>query len=173
LDWLQIALRIVHIGAGVFWVGSAFFFFTFIEPTTAAIGPDSQKFMHHLVTRRRIIQVITTAATLTVAAGAVLYWRASGGLDLAWITRPTGLTFTLAGAVGLVSWLMAIFGIGPSVDQMDKLGAAMATAGRPPTSDEMARFQVLQGRLHGFGIADVAMLGFVVLAMSVARYLSF
>jgi uncharacterized membrane protein len=173
LDWLQIALRIVHIGAGVFWAGSAFFFFSFIEPTTAAIGPDSQKFMHHLVTRRRIIQVILTAATLTVAAGAILYWRASGGLDPAWIARPTGLTFTVAGIVGLASWLVGIIGIGPSVGQMDKLAAGMAAAGRPPTPDEMARFQTLAGRLHLFGVTDVVSLGFVVVAMSVARYLSF
>jgi hypothetical protein len=173
IDWLLIALRVVHIGTAVFWAGSAFFFFGFIEPTTVALGPESQKFMHHIVDKQKITQRIIAASTFTVAAGALLFWRDSSGFDLAWITRPTGLIFTLGGLAGLAAWLNGLFGIGPSVHKLDQLGTAIVGAGRPPSAEELGRMGALSARLHVLGIADVALLGFALLAMATARYVSF
>lgn len=78
----QIVLRILHIGSGVFWVGTAWFFFGFIEPTTKAIGPQAGPFMHHVVRQRRVVRAIVGAGAINVVAGAfLLYWRASAGLN--------------------------------------------------------------------------------------------
>ena len=166
-------LRVLHIGGAVFWAGSAFFFFGFIEPTTVALGPKSGEFMHHMVAKRKVAEQIVAASTLTVAAGVLLYWRDSSGLDLSWITRPTGLVFTLGGLVGLAAWVNGVFGIHPTVHRLDALGTAMATAGRPPSGEELGRMGALAGRLHVLGILDVALLGFALLAMATARYVSF
>lgn len=166
-------MRIVHIGAAVFWAGSAFFFFGFIEPTTVALGPKSGEFMHHLVDNRKIAERIVGASTVAVIAGALLYWRDSSGFDLSWITRPTGVVFTLGAVAGLAAWVNGVFGIGPSVHRLDRLATAMATAGRPPSGDELGRMGALAGRLHIYGILDVVLLGFAILTMSSARYVSF
>lgn len=45
-----------------------------------------------------------------VVAGALLYFRDSSGLDLSWITRPTGVVFTLGGIAGLAAWPTASSG---------------------------------------------------------------
>ena len=39
MDFYVILLRIVHIFAGVFWVGGMVLFFAFLEPTAKATAP--------------------------------------------------------------------------------------------------------------------------------------
>jgi hypothetical protein len=167
----QIVLRIVHIGSGVFWVGTAWFFFGWVEPTTKAIGQQAGPFMHHVVSQRRITAALIGASTLNVLAGLTLYWRASGGLSAAWIGSPTGIGFTVGGLAALTAWVLGLRVIAPTVEALDHAGGAMAAAGRPPTPDELARFHALEVRLHGAGIADTVLLAAAVLMMATSRYL--
>lgn len=76
MDWLQIVLRIVHIFAGVAWVGGAALFF-YIEPTVNKLGPDAEKFVDELVNRRRVPIYFITVSTLTVLFGLILYSSSS------------------------------------------------------------------------------------------------
>ncbi len=39
MDVFQIVLRLIHIGAGVFWVGAAFAFFLFFRPSAKGHRP--------------------------------------------------------------------------------------------------------------------------------------
>jgi hypothetical protein len=167
----QILLRILHIASGVFWVGTAWFFFGWIEPTTKAIGPQAGPFIHHVVRQRRVVRFIVTAGAINVAVGAVLYWRASAGLNPAWIGSGIGIGFTIGAVAAAVAWLLGLTIIGPTVERLDEAGTAMATAGRPPTPDELARFHGLEARLHRAGQADVLLLATAVAFMAASRYL--
>jgi hypothetical protein len=167
----QIVLRILHIGSGVFWVGTAWFFFGWIEPTTKAIGPQAGPFMHHVVRNRRVVKFIVTAGAINVAVGLVLYWRASAGLNSAWIGSGTGIGFTIGGLAAIVAWVLGLTVIGPTVERLDEAGTAMATAGRPPTPDEVGRFHGLEARLHRAGQADSLLLATAVILMAASRYL--
>jgi hypothetical protein len=167
---LQIALRIVHIGTGVFWVGTAWFFFGWVEPTTKAIGQQAGPFMHHVVSRR-ITSVLIAASTLNVLAGVTLYWRASGGLASAWLQSPTGIGFTIGGLAAIAAWGIGLRVIAPTVEALDHAGGAMAAAGRPPTPEEGAAFHALEVRLHRAGVADTVLLAAAVLMMATSRYL--
>jgi hypothetical protein len=129
----QIVLRILHIASGVFWVGTAWFFFGWIEPTTKAIGPQAGPFMHHVVRNRRVVRAIVGAGALNVVVGLLLYWRASAGLNPAWIGSGMGIGFTIGGIAAIAAWLLGLTVIGPTVERLDEAGTAMATAGRPPT----------------------------------------
>lgn len=77
MDWLQLVLRIIHIGAGVVWVGGAALFFFYIEPTVNKLGPDAEKFVDELVNRRRVPIYFITVSTLTVLFGLILYSSSS------------------------------------------------------------------------------------------------
>ena len=170
-QWLQIVLRILHIGSGIFWVGTAWFFFGWVEPTSKAIGPQAGPFLHHIVAKRRITRAVVGASTLNVAAGALLYWRDSGGLNGAWIASPTGIGFTIGGLAAISAWIIGMSVISPTVERLDAVGGAMAAAGRPPTNEEAGAFHVLEVRLHRAGIADSALLALAVLMMATSRYL--
>lgn len=167
----QIILRILHIGSGVFWAGTAWFFFGWVEPTTKAIGPQAGPFMHHVVRQRRVVKFILGAGAINVAAGLFLYWRASAGLDPAWIGSRVGIGFTLGGIAAIVAFVLGFIVIGPTVERLDVAGTAMATAGRPPTPDELTKFHALEARLHNAGLADLVLLVTAVVLMASSRYL--
>jgi uncharacterized membrane protein len=172
VDVVLLLLRIIHIGTGVFWVGAAFALFLFVEPSTKVLEPpERKKFLDELIKGRRYSTAILVASTLTILAGAVLYWRASGGLNATWITSATGLGFTIGALAAIVSWLLGPFAILPTIEALDRLGGEMLTAGRPPTPEEGARMGALSARLQTVGRIDLAMLTVAVLAMAVARYL--
>jgi hypothetical protein len=167
----QIVLRILHIGSGVFWVGTAWFFFGWIEPTTKAIGPQAGPFIHHIVRQRRVVRAIVGAGAVNVLVGLILYWRASAGLNPAWIGSGIGIGFTLGALAAIVAWVVGVVVIGPTVERLDEAGTAMATAGRPPTADELSRFHALEAKLHRGGQADTVLLATAVVFMAASRYL--
>lgn len=172
MDWFVVIFRVLHIGAGTFWVGSAFLFFFFIDPSTRVLAPDAlQGFMSELMGRRRTAAVIFVASLITVLAGLVLYWRASSGFDLDWITTSTGIGFTLGGIAALVSFFVGLLVIMPSIRGLGTLGAQIAAAGRPPTEEEGARLHALESRLQAAGRVDLVGLSLAVLFMAIARYL--
>src|SRR6478736_2406243 len=73
--WFFIIFRIVHIGAGTAWVGSVFFLVVFVQPTAAAIAPAGAPFMSELLGARRLVDRILVIASVTIAAGLILYLR--------------------------------------------------------------------------------------------------
>jgi uncharacterized membrane protein len=171
VDVYQIVLRIVHILAGVFWVGSGLFFFFLLEPTVTELGPQGAPVMRHLTEKKRMPFVILTASGLTVLAGLLLYWRSSGGFDVDWITSSTGLTFTLGGAAAIVAFLMGFVAIKPRVDRMAAIGGEVAAAGGTPSQSQLAEIQGIQHSLRTIGLVDMILLTFAVVAMAAARFL--
>jgi uncharacterized membrane protein len=165
-------LRVAHIGAGVFWVGAAYTFFGFVEPTLKALGPEANKsFMAHVTKRRRFPLFVVAASTITVVAGLLLYWRASDGFDLAWVTAPMGLGFTLGALAGIVAFVMGAAVISPTIARLEKLGGEVERAGGPPTPEQASQFQALDRRLQQSGIADFVLLTVALFFMAISRYL--
>jgi uncharacterized membrane protein len=172
VDWLLLLLRLVHIGGGIFWVGSAFTFFLFVAPSLEALPPPNRKaFFDQFIGQRRFPTIVVAVATLTILAGAVLYWRVSGNLNPVFLTSASGLGFTIGGLAGLVAWLTAAFGISPTFRALGELGGELLNAGRPPTAEESARLAVLNTRLRIASRALLALLAVAVLFMAISRYL--
>ena len=171
MDLFVIVLRILHIGAGVLWVGSAVAFFFFVQPSAAVLRPDSRQAFFEEVTRRRHFPTFVLATTLvTVLAGAALYWRDSGGFQLDWITSPTGLGFTIGAVAALVSFVIGPIAIKPNIDRLTELGGLLVGENRPPTPDEATTLHTLEQRLKTVGLVDIAFLTIAVLTMATARY---
>lgn len=171
MDWLQIALRIVHIGAGVLWVGGAAVFSLYIEPTINALGPDAEKLTQELIQRRRLPVFFITTSTIAVLGGLILYWRDSNGLQVGWITSPTGLAFTIGGLAAIAAWLGGGVFIRPAVERVAAVGAEMKAAGGPPPPELLARMQQATESLRRIGLIDLWLLGIAVIAMASARFL--
>jgi uncharacterized membrane protein len=171
VDLYVIVLRIVHILAGVFWVGSAAFFFFFVEPTAKRLGPQAGPVMEELMIRRKVPIFITSSSGLTVLAGVLLYWRSSDGLDADWITSAPGLAFTVGGLAAIGAFVMGLALIKPAVDRMGALGAEIVASGEPPSPQQGAQLLALETRLRNVGRIDIALLTLAVITMAAARYL--
>src|SRR6476660_8520560 len=75
-------MRLVHILAGIFWVGATLFLAGFLVPAIQAVGPSAQPVMSQLMQQRRLQLWINLSMTLAILAGLVLFAmdsRASGG----------------------------------------------------------------------------------------------
>lgn len=163
-------LRLLHILAGAFWLGAAYTMFLFLQPPAQAVEPDGQRFMLHLLGRRRLPDAVLAAALLTGGAGALLFWRDSGGLQLTWMTQPQGLGFTLGAVSGGIALLLFVTIGYPNTRRIIAIGSRLAAEGRPPGPEEQRTLADVQRRLRLVGLAVIVLLGIAAAAMATARY---
>ena len=166
MNWLVIVLRIVHILAGVFWVGSAAFNSLFLGPAVGATAEAGQKVMAHLVTRARLAARISAAAGLTVLAGGALYWIDSQGLTSLWTQSGPGTGFGLGALFALVG---LVFGIIVGRDMSALVTTASQISGKP-TPQQLGKIQAAQQQLAYAGPANTIALVVALLCMATARY---
>jgi hypothetical protein len=171
MDVYLIILRIVHIAAGVFWVGAAALFFFFIEPTIKEMGPTGGAVMGHLAQKKKMPVAILASAGLTILAGILLYLQVSGGFDVDWITSSVGLTFTIGGLAAIAAFLVGLTVVKPSVDRLGALGAEIQAAGGQPSEVQATQLQAVDRKLKTVGRLNMGLLTLAVLAMATARYL--
>jgi uncharacterized membrane protein len=170
MNAITIILRLIHIFAGVFWVGSSLTLVGFVEPAARAIGPEGAKFMQRLTGQTRFTFFAALSAPLTVLAGLVLYWQDSG-FRPEWILTPSGLGFTVGGLAGIAAFVLGAAIIGPTAGQIAALGKEIQAAGGPPTPAQATKMHTLQEKLHRIGVWGAALLALAVVAMATARYL--
>lgn len=164
-----LALRLIHIVSGVFWVGGAILLAWFIVPAVRDAGSAGGPVMSQLVQVRRMPIYLMAAAILTVLSGIALFWRDSGGFQGIWMRSGTGAMFGLGGLLGLVS---AAIGSGVTAPIGRRLGviAAGAQARGGPSAEEAAEMQRLQARLAGVSSLVAVLLLLATAAMATARY---
>ncbi|HEU4700472.1 MAG TPA: hypothetical protein VFS40_14905 [Gemmatimonadales bacterium] len=167
---VMVLLRIAHIVAGMFWVGSALFVTFFLMPTMRALGPGGRPVMGHLTQQLRLPTWIMWTAVLTILSGIGLYWRLSGGFASAWIHSGAGRVFGLGGALAIVSFVMGLVVNKPTAARMGALAAAMERAGGPPAPEQAAELARLQRRLYLASIESAILLTLATAAMACARY---
>ncbi|HEU5171562.1 MAG TPA: hypothetical protein VFU46_13530 [Gemmatimonadales bacterium] len=163
-------LRIIHILAAVFWVGAALFVAAFLMPALRAAGPAAGPVMQQLTQARRLPQWMMVATVVTLLSGAVLYWGAARVGGPAWLGSGPGQAFGLGGVLSLAAGVLATAVNAPTGKRLGALGAALATAGRPPSAEETALLQRLQRRLARAAWLGVALLVLATVAMAAARY---
>ena len=107
-------------------MGAAFVLFLFIQPSAKELGPEGQRFMGHLAARKRLPMLIMLSAILTVLAGILLFWRASDGFDVDWISSGPGVAFTVGGLAAITTLALGLAITKPAVDRMGALGCRIS-----------------------------------------------
>ena len=171
MDTYMVVLRVVHILAGVFWVGAALTTVFFIQPTAREVGPAAGPFMMHLAGRKHLVDFVLSAAGLTVLAGLLMYWRVSGGLDPDWIGSAPGISLTVGALCAIAALAIGGSIVRPSIMATLAIGQAVAASGGPPTPEQAAELQALQRRGTTAGKVVVPLLIVAVIGMAAARYL--
>jgi hypothetical protein len=161
--------RLVHIVAGVFWVGSVLFIAWYLAPTIRALGPAGGPVMDHLTRVRKMSVGLIVGMLLTVVSGVFLLRLDSAGLQGAWFRSGPGMTFSIGGLLAVVSGLLGILVSSPTAKRLGALAAAMRGA-TPPTPDQSQEFQRLQARLSIAGRVNAVLLMLATAAMATARY---
>lgn len=116
-------------------------------------------------------QAMSFAAMSNMIAGILLYWRDSGGLRPEWIMTGAGLTFTIGAIAAFISAGFGFGGNARTAVQMTALGKQIASAGGPPSPEQMAQMQAFQEKLRQGGMRVSVFMVIALIAMATARYI--
>ena len=131
---MTLILRLIHILAGVFWVGAIFLIAGFLLPTARATGREGGRFMQHLMLQRRLPIFLAIAMLLTVLSGFILYGRLVSATHGAWAGTPPGIAYGVGGLAAILGALVGMVVSGPAARRMAAIGHAPPTAHHPPSS---------------------------------------
>jgi uncharacterized membrane protein len=168
MDIYMIILRLIHILSGIFWVGTAFFFVLFFEPTIKAAGTAGGTVMGQL-TLTRFPMVMASSSILTVAAGFLMYLIDSGGFQINWISTPSGVAITIGSVAGILAFLLGLTVQMPTSARMAGLQKEIQAAGGPPTRSQMEEIHVLLDRISDASRWGAVLMVITVLGMAIAR----
>ena len=129
-------LRLVHIGAGTFWVGAVFAFFLLVQPAAVAAGPSASGFIYQLLHYRRFSSIVLGSAIVTVLAGAWLLVITSNGLDPDLLFDVSRLGFTIGGIAAILTLGVGGLYVFPRTRTVERTIGVLQAEQRPPTPDE-------------------------------------
>ena len=169
---MLITLRLVHIVVGALWVGTAVFTAVFLIPSIRALGPAGGPVMYQIAQVRKLPAYFLGAGILTVLSGIGLYSKASGGFSNQWMQSGPGMTFGIGAVFALLAMTVGMAVAAPTAKRLGALGAAIASAGKPPSPEQQAEMQRLQVRAGKAAALGAALLVCATAAMAVARYVA-
>lgn len=167
-QFLMIALRLLHIGAGIFWVGSVFFLNLFVLPAFQAGGPDGARMTTMLMRGGRIQRVIIHSALLTIITGFLIYGRYIMITDGAWARTVPAMGYGVGAIAAVIAFLIGILINAPAAKRIQHLGAIDGGSLTAEQQNEMAR---LRDRMSTASRFVLPLLIIAVISMAISRYL--
>jgi uncharacterized membrane protein len=170
MDLYMVILRLLHIFAGVFWVGATLFLWRFVTPVVQKLGPDGAKFMRTLLKETPFALVIPAAAIITTLSGLLLFDKVSNHFDADWMSLASSMVLSIGAVAGMGAAGHGLFVVRPLVKQIVALGDQMAAAGDAPTPAQLSAMQALQAKMSRNLPIVVALLLAALAGMAAARY---
>jgi len=164
-----LVLRLIHIGAGSFWVGAVFAFFLFVQPAAVAAGPGAMGFTYQLIHHRRLPIVILGSAATTVLAGIWLLVITSNGLDPDLLFDEARLGYTVGGVAAVLTFGVGALYVFPRTRTVERTIGRLIAEARPPTPDEQQILARVGRESRSAGWLVLIGLAVSVLAMATAR----
>jgi uncharacterized membrane protein len=165
---LVVWLRLVHIVAGIFWVGATLAIAAFLLPTARVVGAEGQRFVGRVM--QRLGPALGIAMLLTVVSGFIIYGRLSAGFNRAWVTSRPGLALGAGAVAALLAVVIGAAVTGPTNVRLAKLRKSLASAGPEAATRDASRVAALQARVERATLVTAALLLCCAAAMAVARY---
>jgi uncharacterized membrane protein len=169
MNYYLLALRIFHIGTGVFWVGSVLLLAFVINPALKETGESGQKFVDYLIKHKRFGTESAGAGAMAGIAGFLLYWRDSQGFSSAWMHSSTGIGFGIGAGLALIAF---IFGVLTDRNMKAMLQLREQFQGTPP-DEQMSQLQVLGKQQTTYLYVCAGTLTLALWVMASARYFVF
>ncbi|MEW5917999.1 MAG: hypothetical protein AB1762_16470 [Gemmatimonadota bacterium] len=168
MDLLQIVMRVLHVGLGVFWGGTVFFNVLFLAPAIRDAGPDGAKVGAALV-KRGMLNAMPIAAIVTILSGLYLLFRASAGQPQ-YMGSSVGMTYSTGATAAILAFLIGMLFFRPAMAKLAALGPQVAAA--PPGEREAlgAQLQAIRTRANRLNAIVTTLVGIAVLTMAVGRY---
>ena len=150
-DWI----KLLHVLAGMFWVGAAIITPLYLLATARAIGPAAGPFMKHVINVRKLPVAFNVAAGLNMLTGLGLYDNLSQHFRHPLVTSFNGWALTLGGLCGVLAFVWGAIVPGPAARRLVALTSKITGT---PTPEQAAEIGRLQARLHVGGMIAAMLL---------------
>lgn len=167
---VHLILRLIHIFAGIFWVGVGFYTALVLGPATRRMGAEGAGLLRTIGEKTGTGNAIGLAGVLTTLPGIILYGIDSG-LSPAWVTTGIGTGWTIGGLAGIAAFLHGALVTSRITARIAALGREMTASGGPPTAAQAAAMGQLRAEMQRANGISLALFVIAVLGMAVARYL--
>lgn len=160
-------LRVIHIVAGVIWVGAGILLSMYIEPAIEKMGGDGRKFMKTLYTQTPFDKLMPIVALSTTVAGLILYYFVSGGFSPDYMRSGQGIVLSIGALFGLLAFGHGAFALG----RLNGVYIAKSKeAGESPTEAQNQELLELEAKLRRHGRISMWLAVIALLGMAGARY---
>ena len=166
---MMVALRIIHIGSGVFWAGALFFLAFFLAPAVGRAGPEGGRVMQELQ-KGRVMLVMPAVALLTILSGAWMMWTLSDGLHPRFFRSGYGISLSIGATASILAFLAGVVVMRPAQQRMGELGPRIAVAPDDERAGLAAEMEKLRTRANRTTRAVAWLLIVAVVTMAMARY---
>jgi len=169
MNYYLLFLRILHIGAGVYWVGSTLLYAFIIAPALRETKGSGQKFIDYLITKKRFGTESAGAGGMAGLAGILLYWHDSQGLTSTWMHGNAGIGFTVGAVFGLIAFIFGIL----TDRKLKTMAILREEIGDTPSEERTTQLQLLDKQVSTYLNICAGTLSLSVWIMAVSRYLVF
>jgi uncharacterized membrane protein len=141
------ALRAMHVLAGCFWLGAVLVNAGFLLPAAQVTGSAGGPVVQQVFQVRCLPLFMNAAMLITLATGGILFWWASDGFALAWLSSTTGICWTVSSVLAVAAALLGHFINVPAARRCGRLADAAQSASQLDATTILAEMKRLQQRL--------------------------
>ena len=160
-----IALRLIHIVAGVLWVGGAALLAAYVLP--AARDEAGLTHLRQLIWKRNLPRYLNVTLGLALLSGLIMYGNFVAVTGGAWARSRVGMTLGIGGALAIVAALVATFVAAPAIHRALTLSSEGSTPGSTTDAGEVER--ALRRYAAAMRLVTAMLVGTAAL-MAIARY---
>jgi len=158
-------LRLLHIVAGLIWVGAAMVMSLYIEPALEKSEDSGTRFLRALYSMSGFSKLIPLAAIITTLAGLLLYGVLSYHNTL---NSSMGIVLTAGAVFGLLAFAHGLFAVWRN---SGKYAEQVKAAGDTPPAAQRETLQTLAGKLRRNGRVSMWLALVSLVLMAGARYI--
>jgi len=165
-----LVLRLLHVMGAILWVGGMSFSTFFVMPAVAQAGPAAGPVMAGFQ-RRKVFVWMPVIAIVTILSGFRLLMIVSSNFSSAYLSTPTGRTFTISAVIGLLAFLIGMIVTRPEMTRMGLLSAEAANATEARRAEIQAELATIRARNARITLLVTILLLIAAAGMAVARYM--
>jgi uncharacterized membrane protein len=171
-ETFMLVFRLIHILAGMVWLGAASLIVLFVAPAVAEVGPAAGPLISNLVLKRRVTRFVVGSGAVTVLAGAVLYWKdvELSGSFADFVGSNFGLAMTIGGIAALLALAIGLTIVSPGMERAVRTAGELGRQAGPEAPEQAERLRAMQVRVRRASRTAVALIAIAAAAMSTARY---
>jgi uncharacterized membrane protein len=167
---LFLALRATHVLCAAVWIGSTAYISLLLTPAVEDAGPVGGQIMMRL-DRRGLHTYMAVVAMTTIASGAYLLWRFTGGFDPGVVATHAGMAFATGGLSGVIAGIIGATVIGRGGAQVVAIMTeAVPMPDGPAKGALMQRAAGLRMRIKAATRVVIALQSTALILMAVGHY---